>query len=539
MKLIDFGKVKVSPFEFDSILEVRIEKKLNEHDTLYVCGIVPGVRQTAPVTGTGAGAGIVCENDGRVYFKGVLQNVKITCVDDVYRLEAYAVSNTILLDTLKHKRSFQDNAQTYQSIVETVISEIGASVTYNAPEMTVENIILQYNETDWEFAKRLASHTQDVLIPITSDKPEFHFGATDEGGAEITTNNFSISRDYNAFRHMETEGKTLSEEDVTIYSVETDDFLCDLGERFSLNGADLRVRAISLSYKESALLITYILSGKNAISVPKSYNRAITGLILDGTVMEVVGDTLKLKLDDDNERGVEVDTPTAHLFKYATGYSMETHTGWYVMPEEGDTVQLIFPIEDEKFAYATSAVRRDDTERTGDYLVKYLRTSFGKEIKFDKNEILVSALDDTTYIRINEDENKGISIVTPHPILIQSGSTMNVESQDDMTIITEKNLYIQAKDSITMVNAGNIMEFVPDSGISVSTDKQLKVVSEDNATIDGKKEIGVKSGKDMTLDAGAKLVGAAQSAMELSCSGSSITQKSVGIDIKGPVIKEN
>ena len=539
MKYIDVGKLKVSPFVFDNILELQIDKRLNEHNKLHIRGIVSNSQQITPVTSAASGVAITCENDGQVYFKGVLQNVKITCVDDVYRLDAYAISNTALLDTLKHKRSFQDNAQTYQSIVDSVIADIGASATYNAPAMTVENIILQYNETDWAFAKRLASHTQDVLIPITSDKPEFHFGATDNGGAALDTSNYTISRDFDVYRHMSTEDKALSEDDATVYSVETDEYLCGLGEKFSLNGIDLRVRAISISYKNSALSITYTLSGKKAISTPKKYNSAITGLLLDGTVTEVVNDTLKLKLDDDQERGVELDTAEAHLFKYATGYSMETHTGWYVMPEEGDTVQLLFPIEDEKFAYATSAVRREDTERTGDYLVKYLRTSFGKEIKFDKNEILVSALDDVTYIRINEDTSEGIEIITPHPILIQSGSTLDITSEDDMTITTEKNLYIEAKESIKIVNAGNTMDFVPDDGIAIATDKKLNVTSDDNATLDSKKEVGVKSGKDMTLESGAKLVESAESKMELSCSGSSIMLQSSGIDIKGTLIKEN
>jgi len=40
VKLIDVGKINISPFEFESILEVRIEKALNEHSTLYACGIV-------------------------------------------------------------------------------------------------------------------------------------------------------------------------------------------------------------------------------------------------------------------------------------------------------------------------------------------------------------------------------------------------------------------------------------------------------------------------------------------------------------------
>ena len=554
MKLIDVGKIIVSPFEFESILEIRIEKELNEHSRLYVCGIVRDEKQFTPVADSTEGVSIKCENDGLVYFSGVLQNVKITCVDAVYRLEAYAISNTILLDTQKHKRSFQDNGQDYQAIVESVIADFGATVTYNADTTTVENIILQYNETDWEFAKRLASHTNDVLIPITDDSPAFHFGATDEGSAKLVSSDFSISRNFDAIRRFDAS-RTIEEEkaadllkltddDVTIYTFETDEYVCDLGEKLNFNGADLHVCHLSLSFEKSALSVVYTLCAKQAISIPKYYNPAITGLVLDGKVLEIENDTVKLRLDDDKERGVELDTDEAHFFKYATGYSAEGHTGWYVMPQVDDILQLVFPNEDEKYAYAKSAIRQEDTDKTTNYEVKFWRSTFtdgtsDKEIKMGEKEILITAKDGETFIKINEDT--GITIKTPHPILISSGSTLTMTSDDDMTITTEKNLYIEAKDNIKMVCGGNNMEFdeLGGQGISMATDKEYKLASDDNATVDGKKEISVKSGKDMILDSGSKLSESATTQIDLSAAGSSMMMKSSGVDIKGALIKEN
>jgi hypothetical protein len=536
---IDVGKIVVEPFEFENIIKINIEKELNEHSKMYVYGVIKDDKQVTPVIDATEGIKIKCVHDEKVYFSGVLQNIKITCVEEVYHLEVYAISNTILLDTVKHKRSFQDNAQTYQDIVETVIKDAGASVTYNASAMTVENIILQYNETDWEFAKRLASHTNDVLIPITDDMPKFHFGATDDGDAKVETNGYSISKNFDAFRRMSKEEKPLTADDVTIYAIKMNEFIGDLGEKINLNGDPLHICRLSLFLENSALTVIYTLTAKKAISTPKFYNPAITGLILDGTVTEVENDTLKLKLDDDQKRGVELDTAEAHFFKYATDYSMENHTGWYVMPEEGDTVQLLFPNEDEKYAYATSAIRQEDTDKTTDHLVKFWRTSFGKEIKMDEKEILITAKDGSTFIQINEES--GIVIKTPNPILISSGSTLTMTSEDDMTIKTEKNLHIEAKDNIKMVCGGNNMEFyeLGGQGISMETDKEYKLSSDDNATVDGKKEISVKSGKDMKLDSGTKLVESAQTQIDVLAAGSSVVLKSSGVDIKGALVKEN
>lgn len=534
MRPIDVGKIKVSPFDFERILKIQIEKKLNEHSILYVYGIIKDDKQVAPVTDATDGTKVKCENDdGKIYFNGVLLNVKITCADSVYYLEAYAVSNTILLDTVKNKRSFQDNEQAYKDIIEKVIKDSGGSVTYNSAEKKVENIILQYDETDWEFAKRLASHTQDILIPITDDKPAFHFGVPDKGGVEVETSNYSISKNFDMFRRMSAEDNPLTDDDVTVYTAEMGDFPCELGEKVKLNGTDLHVCRILLSLENSALSVMYTLSAKKAVSSPKFYNRAITGLVLDGVVLKVEDDNVKLHLTVDEEQ----DEGKSHLFAYATGYSAEGNTGWYVMPEEGDTVQILFPNEDEKNAYAVSSVRQEDTEKTADPLVKYLRTPFGKEIKLEEKEILITSKDEETFIRINEET--GIEIVTSKPVQITSGETIDITSESDMKIITEKNLVVQAKDSIEMVCGGNVMKFDSSNGINISTDKKFELVSEDNATIDGKKEVGVKSGKDLKLDGGGKLTESAKSGIELSSSGSSIKLASSGVDIKGSMIKEN
>ena len=159
-------------------------------------------------------------------------------------------------------------------------------------------------------------------------------------------------------------------------------------------------------------------------------------------------------------RGVENDTAEAHFFKYATGYSMENHTGWYVMPEEGDIVQLLFPLEDEKFAYAASSVRQEDTNKTTDHLTKYWRTSFGREIKMDKDEILISTVDNETFIRIHKEnggdgESLGIEVITPNRVLIKSGSKVTIQCDDNMTVSTPNEMYIEAGKTMKIAGGGS------------------------------------------------------------------------------------
>jgi len=326
-----------------------------------------------------------------------------------------------------------------------------------------------------------------VLIPIIDDNPAFHFGVPSGGGAKLESNDYSVSRDFNAIRRfgaptsIEKEKNAspleLTADDVTQYCVETDDFVCDIGEKLNLNGTDLHVCRLSLSFVNSALTIVYTLCPEKAISTPKFYNLAITGLILDGKVTGVDSDTLKLDLSNDKGRdadlddayrgagrGVEEDTGEKHFFKYATGYSMENHTGWFVMPEPNDIVQLLFPIEDEKYAYATSSVRQGDTDKTADYMVKYWRTSYGKEIMMQEKEILITGKDDDTFIRINEDS--GIEINTKKDVVISCDGTMGITSKGDMSIKTDAKLSIEAATSITSICGGSSITMKP-SGIDI------------------------------------------------------------------------
>jgi len=524
MGAIDIGKMTIKPFNFYEIKEIEIEKKLNDHSVMFVKGIVKDVEGFSPVDTMTRGTSVQCINNGKVYFIGILQSVKIIKTSgDQHYLEIHAISNTILLDTVKHKRSFQNNGQSFQEIVESVISENSGKVTYHADVMNVEHIILQYNETDWEFVKRLASHTQDVLIPITDETPAFHFGVSDESGGTLNTRSYSKYKDFNILRKMSDELEPLTEEDIMLCSVETDTLICDLGEKLIVNGEELYVCHISITINEksASLRVNYTLGSKKSISDPKYYNKATTGLVLNGEVLDLKGDTLQLKfyvydkhhsdvkvyIDDDQSTGNE------HFFKYATGYSAENHTGWYVMPEVGDVVQLFFPNEDERSAYAISSIRQDGMERTEDHLQKFLRTPFGKEIKFDQNKILITAKDSTTFIRITE--SSGIEIMTPDPIRVTSkDSTIDVTAGSDINVLAHANMNVTVRgnatvlvegDSDTTVKGNATVLVEGDSDTNVKGDATVLVEGNSDTTVKGDATVSVEGNSDTAVKGNATI----------------------------------
>jgi uncharacterized protein (DUF2345 family) len=305
-----------------------------------------------------------------------------------------------------------------------------------------------------------------------------------------------------------------------------------VGEKVRLNNKDLFVLHALMSLEEAVITCTYTLTSKNAITAPKTYNPNITGLALAGTVQVVENDDVKLDLDKDYKPG------TNQFFKYATDYSPESHTGWYVMPEVGDTVFLVFPTEDEQDAHASSSMRRSGTSRTANPAVKFLRTPYGKEAKLDEKEVLLTAKDDETYIKINEDT--GIEIYTLQPINVFSDETMEVTSTEDMSITSigdmsissEANMTISAKDSIEVNCGENIIKITPAAGITLNTDTELNVLSKSNTSIKTDSKMALTSGDDMIVSANNKLLKSGIKSLVLNNEGNAVAmQPDKGVSI--------
>jgi len=544
---MEVGKLNIEPFTLEAVMEIHIKEILNDHAVFYLLARLEEDQEDDPIFDISNETSIKLTSDGTVLFIGVIKNINITCVDSVYYLRVAAVSNTIKIDVETKRRSFQDAGMKYRSIVEKITKSKSSSVTFGdskAADKTVENILLQYDETDWMFSKRLASHSNAVLIPkLDSETPDFIFGVKESKPKdELESYNYSTSKNLDVYRAMsQFPALGFSENDCVVYTIIADDYAFNLGDVLTLDGDPLYVSAIDVKLVGSVLKCAYTLSTKTAVSAAKFYNDII-GLHLLGEVWKVVNDTVMVRLDIDEADTVDngQDKDNSYKFKYSTPYTAEKHTGWYVMPEEEDMLQVIFPTEDEKEAYATTAIRQEDTGKTNDHLVKYLRTPFGKEIKFDKNEILISAKDDTTFIRINEDEKKGIEIITPHPIKVKSKNKISMESDDDFTIKTKKNLIITADKAISMTtnstNSMLTMEF-DDPGIKFGSEDPVKVFGK-TVDISSKDGFTAKAGKDLSVSSDSKVKISGSSAVEATGGGASIKMDG-NVEIKGIMIKEN
>lgn len=195
MELQEVGKYSVEPFALERVLELEFVKKINEHARLFVRGVLKEGEEDSMISQQWDKKPVKLLEAGKTLFCGVATDVGVVCESGVYYLEAEAVSWTIELDRTEKKRSFQEKGRSYKSIVNEIAGEAGATVKCVAPDKQIENLLLEYRETDWEFLKRLASHSNSVLVADpTGEKPSFSFGLADgkSYGEETSKADFSV-----------------------------------------------------------------------------------------------------------------------------------------------------------------------------------------------------------------------------------------------------------------------------------------------------------------------------------------------------------
>lgn len=87
---------------------------------------------------------------------------------------------------------------TYRQVVEDVLRDTPhASADFaEIANQPINKTIIRYQETDWDFIKRLASMLGVQLLPTyTSDQPHFSFGVTSQNTSIVEADEYTITLD--------------------------------------------------------------------------------------------------------------------------------------------------------------------------------------------------------------------------------------------------------------------------------------------------------------------------------------------------------
>ncbi|MCP1308089.1 contractile injection system protein, VgrG/Pvc8 family [Paenibacillus tyrfis] len=460
---ITYGQLEITPYQFSRLSELRIEQKLNEHARLTLTGIVPEQLQDSYVDTTSLHTPIEVRqrlaDDYATLFSGIVTNVRMKKIGEVYSIEIEAASYTYLLDVQPHNQSFQHRSMTYGQLLEQVISSYADADVMDLASggQTLGQFVLQYQETDWQFLKRMASRFHTYLVPVPYfTAPKFVFGIPEgRWKGDLDVHSFTVNKRIGEYRDItQNHGKEVNEHDFISYEVHTNEML-ELGTQVVFRQKELFVCEAVSVMTEGILQHAYVLAPRQGLVVPTAYNTAIIGLSLQGKILQVKRDQVKVHLEIDDEQHAQ----EASWFPYSTIFASEDNTGWYCMPEVGDSIRIYFPNSREERAIAISSVRReapDAARQPEDPMcnpdIPYLKTKHGQIIKFLPTGIEIMA-NAGVYIKLTDDGV--ITVASPNKIHFSSTEEISFEAPD-IKVAAGKSLKMECQGNSIEIKEGEI-----------------------------------------------------------------------------------
>ena len=273
-----------------------------------------------------------------------------------YRIaDIQAVSGTILLDQKKSNRVFQKKVQTYMGIASTVTADTEHSACIlPGSDMRTGGTLIQYQETDWRFLKRMASQLGLPLVPDTSYYyPRFYLGLP-EGEKRELGEIISCDLCFDG-RYYAVSGKCLVDrEDFICYDVVTRTSL-SLGDRVTYEGRELHVSQKKTELAGGEVIFTYRLAGNSYTWVPWEDNPDYTGMSFVGSIVGTQGEQVEVAFD--------IDKSAAGGNRY--GFAPATGNLMYCMPQKGTKTALYIGNGDEAQGIATGCIRTNGSTCEG------------------------------------------------------------------------------------------------------------------------------------------------------------------------------
>lgn len=413
-------RIIIDPFEFISYLEFRSFKAFNNHSMLKIRGVVKkdNAFRYIKMAEQELWIKVILQSGdiNRIFFQGVIVELSMEMEGNLYMIEFVAKSGSFLLDIDKHIRSFQSAEIEFRHMTDMCLEKYINSSCIWLEEINenIKDFVMQYEETDWDFIKRICSWKEKVVYPVSHMQGiKFAIGLKKGEIRKLESNNFIVKAD--------SCGYTYIVSDREVY---------DIGEFVLFNGIEMCVCKVISKMEGNELYHQYHLRKEKQIKIQLMRNKELRGVSIAADVLAVEGDMVKIKILDDENYAKS----GSRWFSYATVYSTPDGTGWYCMPEVGDRVRIMFPDNEEKNAYIVSAVHMKNSQARCNPDYKSFMNKQHKEILFTPDAIILR-------------NNKGMEF------LMKDGEGITISSDKDITLLAENEICISSNSSNITVEA--------------------------------------------------------------------------------------
>ncbi|MCB2357351.1 AHH domain-containing protein, partial [Clostridium estertheticum] len=368
-----------------------------------------------------------------------------------YYLEIQALTSSFELDVKEKSRSFQDVNMTYDELIGIILKDYpGYSYEQCIGEgQKIGRPLFQYKETDWSFLKRISSELKSELsCDIIETLNMFYFGRPSKTSYKLEdTSEYKACKDLKQY-HESGGSEAGHDTDYFYYEIETREKY-EIGANISFKNKDFYVNQYKAHALSDEVIYKYRLCRKNGVWQTKVVNSLIGGASIEGKVLEVKGEKIKLHLNIDKSQNKD----KASWFPYAppTGNVM------YSMPIVGTSASLYFPSETSEDPIVTGCVRTNGSScaKTADTTKRYFGTEHGSEI-----EMVPGALN----IKGGSKEPLSISFDDAVGVTIKSHKKLSLNAAGGIIMKTPQSVKLKAQSQILVAKTGT------KSGFSMETD---------------------------------------------------------------------
>lgn len=156
---------------YAGIIDLKIDETLNEHGSIALVAVIDNKQRKKVLHESKEAFSLVyvLEQDIVPLFSGIITFQEIETEGKLSYLTIYAKTVTYFMDFSPFSKSFQNIKMTSHELIKEVMKSFGKSQTIlHIPNERIGELVLQYEETSWEFLKRFVSryHAQ---IRVESD----------------------------------------------------------------------------------------------------------------------------------------------------------------------------------------------------------------------------------------------------------------------------------------------------------------------------------------------------------------------------------
>ena len=354
-------------------------------------------------------------------YRGTVQRFIQKKKGEQIEIDLYLLSASIHLDQKKNTRTFQNIEQSYETMLKSILnsyseSDVLFAISDNRGQ-SIQDLIIQYQETDWEFCKRIASHFHSVLIPdIKTGRPKFYLGFPISTFAKEEFSSYTLSIDKRYYKNR----KYVSfKEQFVFYQVESEQYY-PIGTQIIFHKRNLFILSLTAKMIGGTIRFFYEIGLPDLYYMEKYYNRDLIGAAFMGTVIEREEGFVKVVFDiNPKEEGIQKKYPfisvAGNLFS--------------CIPEQGEKVFVLFKSERETDGIAIEALRNNDIAQCPNltsYSDRYFTTEQKKEMKLVPESM---GLDTYKGNSFTIEDEKGITL---------EGTQIRLEAKGDIILKGEQ-----------------------------------------------------------------------------------------------------